>query len=86
MFRIFTTKTLLLFLIAAILGAASSLTSRFTYDLDGRIATALYQPDGRCHAYSYDGSGNRTSVARLAQSPQVPAWGSSNWGCVNWQP
>ncbi len=69
-----------------VLVAASTLTSAFTYDPDGRLATAFYGADGRCHGYSYDGSGNRTAVLLLAQSSQLATWGSSTWGCIRWQP
>lgn len=62
---------------------ASGAGVTYTYDLSGRIATALYD-NGICVVYTYDAAGNRTSQANAV--PPAPAWGAGNWGCFVWTP
>jgi YD repeat-containing protein len=60
---------------------ASGAGGSYTYDLPGRVATALYD-NGICVAYGYDAAGNRT--AQTNASAGSPAWGSGAWGCFSW--
>jgi len=62
---------------------ASSAGVIYTYDLSGRVTTALYD-NGTCISYSYDANGNRTS--QTTASTGAPAWGSGAWGCFVWTP
>lgn len=56
----------------------------FTYDLVGRVTTALYD-NGSCVAYSYDANGNRTSQTNtISGAPESATWGSGVFGCFNW--
>lgn len=68
--------------ISAIPAAAASVV--YTYDQNGRVATALYD-NGTCVAYSYDAVGNRLSQQNsTSSSPETPVWGSGAWGCFAW--
>jgi len=63
---------------------ASSVT--YTYDLLGRVTTAVYD-NGLCVAYAYDANGNRTSQTNtMSGGPGSPIWGSGVWGCFVWTP
>jgi len=62
---------------------ASGSSVAYTYDLNGRVATALYD-NGTCMAYTYDAAGNRT--AQGAAAAPSPAWGTGLWGCFAWTP
>jgi YD repeat-containing protein len=72
-----------LVLSAFLITDASGSGVTYTYDLPGRVTTALYD-SGLCVAYSYDANGNRT--AQTNGTPGAPAWGSGTWGCFSWTP
>jgi YD repeat-containing protein len=58
----------------------------FTYDLAGRLTTALYDNNG-CVAYVYDANGNRTSQTNtISSAPETATWGSGVLGCFKWSP
>jgi len=61
---------------------ADTATTRYSYDLNGRLTSALYG-SGLCVQYSYDASGNRTAVQSSTPSTP-PRWGSGSWGCFVW--
>jgi YD repeat-containing protein len=66
--------------------AAVTASVSYTYDLLGRVATALYD-NGACIVYSYDPNGNRTSqTITVSGSPTTPTWGTGSWGCFQWTP
>lgn len=66
--------------------AAASASTQYTYDLLGRVTTALYD-NGVCVVYSYDASGNRTSQTNISGNGAPPlTWGTGVWGCVPWTP
>lgn len=72
-----------LIVLASIVRDASGAGVIYTYDLAGRVTTALYD-NGLCIAYVYDANGNRT--AQTNSTPGPPAWGSGAWGCFSWTP
>jgi YD repeat-containing protein len=56
----------------------------YTYDLLGRVRTAVYD-NGACVAYAYDADGNRTSQTNTnGGAPISSVWGSGVWGCFPW--
>jgi hypothetical protein len=57
---------------------------KYTYDLSGRVTTALYD-NGMCIVYTYDAAGNRTAQTSTSWGTP-PAWGSGVWGCFVWTP
>jgi hypothetical protein len=76
--------------IFSVLGSASAdaatASVQYTYDLMGRITTALYD-NGVCVVYSYDSNGNRTAQTNTAGSGAPPmTWGTGVWGCAPWTP
>ena len=81
------TKALVVIALVIALGVigptASGAGVTYTYDLSGRVATALYD-NGICVSYTYDAAGNRTAQVNATQPS--PAWGSGVWGCFVWTP
>lgn len=71
------------FVISGLGSDASGLGVTYTYDLVGRVTSAIYD-NGMCIAYTYDDVGNRTSQTNAAAG--APAWGSGFWGCFVWTP
>ena len=70
----------ILFIVASILGAAGPSTVQYTYDLSGRVTTAVNAATGGCIVYRYDASGNRTAQTTTNGGTQVTAtWGSGVW-------
>jgi len=71
---------------AAVLDIASSAQASvvYTYDLNGRIMTALYD-NNVCLVYTYDANGNRTSrIVNAAGSLNTAQWGTGVFGCFRW--
>lgn len=65
---------------------ASTISVIYTYDIMGRVATALYS-NNICVVYIYDGNGNRTSqIFNTSSGPGTATWGSDAWGCFKWTP
>lgn len=65
-------------------GEAAGGSVVYTYDLNGRLTTALYD-NGVCVTYSYDPNGNRLSRNVLASgAPNTPVWGTGVLGCFQW--
>jgi YD repeat-containing protein len=63
---------------------AQAASVAYTYDLLGRVTTALYD-NGTCIIYSYDAAGNRTSQTNTTGGAPVTAtWGTGTWGCFKW--
>jgi len=63
---------------------AATVSVAYTYDLAGRVTTALYS-NGVCVVYSYDANGNRTAQTNTsAAGPLSSVWGAGTWGCFNW--
>jgi hypothetical protein len=61
---------------------ADTTTTQYSYDANGRLASALYD-NGLCVQYSYDANGNRTAV-QSSTPTTPPRWGSGSWGCFVW--
>jgi YD repeat-containing protein len=77
---------LLLTSLSAVSAAAETASVTYTYDLLGRVTTALYD-NGTCVAYTYDANGNRTAKSFTnSGTPASPIWGSGVWGCFPWTP
>jgi YD repeat-containing protein len=65
--------------------AANSAQILYTYDVLGRVTTALNPAARVCIAYSYDANGNRTSqVITISSAPETPTWGTGVAGCFLW--
>lgn len=63
---------------------ASHASVSYTYDVNYRVTTALYN-NSVCIAYSYDDNGNRTKQTNtVGGGAIVPKWGSGTWGCFQW--
>lgn len=78
--------TSLLVLLALLVPAPSDASVSYTYDLAGRVTTAVYD-NGTCVAYAYDAAGNRTSqINTVSGAPVTPTWGTGTWGCFAWTP
>jgi YD repeat-containing protein len=76
----------LLALLAAMSADAATASTSYTYDLVGRVTSALYD-NGVCVVYAYDVNGNRTSQTNtVGGTPTSPIWGSGTWGCFLWTP
>jgi YD repeat-containing protein len=74
----------LLALIGTLVPSPVGASGSYSYDLLGRLTTALYD-NGTCVAYAYDANGNRTSQSvTLSGAPTSPVWGSGVWGCFSW--
>jgi YD repeat-containing protein len=89
-FRVPTARTVatlaLLSLIGALVPSSVDASGSYSYDMLGRLTTALYD-NGTCVAYAYDANGNRTSqTITLSGAPTSPVWGSGIWGCFSWTP
>ncbi|MBB3650102.1 uncharacterized protein RhaS with RHS repeats [Rhizobium sp. BK619] len=69
-------------LVIASAAQADTATTKYSYDADGRLTTALYD-NGLCIQYSYDANGNRTAV-QTSTPTTPPRWGSGSWGCFDW--
>jgi YD repeat-containing protein len=69
-----------------VLPSEADSSSDFTYDLVGRVTTALYD-NGSCIAYGYDANSNRAfQTNTIAGAPESPTWGSGVLGCFKWTP
>jgi YD repeat-containing protein len=66
------------------LAQATDMSSKFTYDPDGRLTTAAYD-ETKCVVYAYDANGNRISQNTLIPLPTPPHWGALPWGCFVWK-
>lgn len=74
----------LVFAVGLLLSGAADASVSYTYDVLGRITTALYD-NGLCIVYTYDANGNRTSQSSLPSGgPETPIWGTGVWGCFAW--
>ena len=63
---------------------AATLSVAYTYDVLGRVATAVYS-NGVCITYSHDASGNRTSQTNSnCGGGATPTWGVGTWGVLPW--
>lgn len=77
-------KAIALLFACGLASTAQAETVTYTYDLQGRLTTALYD-NGTCIAYSYDPSGNRISQTTTNMSaPETAVWGTGTWGCFSW--
>lgn len=78
--------TSLLALLAVLVSGPTNASVSYTYDLAGRVTTAVYD-NGTCVAYAYDAAGNRTSqINTVSGTPVTPTWGTGTWGCFAWTP
>lgn len=76
----------ILAVVCTVIPAEANSSAAFTYDVDGRVTTALYD-NGLCVAYIYDANGNRTSLTNtISSTPELPTWGSGVFGCFQWTP
>lgn len=58
----------------------------YTYDLNYRLATSLYD-NNVCISYLYDENGNRVSqINTVGSAPVTATWGTGKWGCFQWLP
>ena len=67
-----------------VLSSAAVADVLYTYDLNGRVTTALYD-NGVCVVYTYDANGNRLSQTTYpAGSAGSATWGTGIYGCFKW--
>jgi YD repeat-containing protein len=63
---------------------AAAATVFYTYDSNGRVATALYD-NGACVVYAYDPAGNQTSRTVAGyDAPGAGVWGTATVGSFSW--
>ncbi len=67
-----------------VLSSAAVADVLYSYDLNGRVTTALYD-NGTCVVYTYDANGNRLSQTTYPPGSLGSAtWGSGTFGCFKW--
>jgi YD repeat-containing protein len=71
-------------LLLASIDQGAKAADAYTYDLAGRLTTALYE-NGMCVVYSYDAAGNRTAQTNTLDGPAAtPVYGTGAYGCFLW--